>query len=752
MNSNNKKRNKSLNRYIGSQKEKQKLIKTSLKLNYYNNKEYDNFQSTISNIAKQLNNISLKSFSHTKTNTNIFNDKKIFYKYFNNNYNEETKSNKIQILDIINNESFIIEGIKTDENNNFISNEKNEIKIENDNLKENIKFLLGQIKRYQKSGIMIEENSKNNYDEIVEKENEIKKLNNEIRLYKKRISFLEEENKNIKEKYDELKIKYTINKQNTNSNNTFIDNDENQLYQYNSKKSNNTYYHNLENTKNNIEKNNYRQKIFTFHKTHHTTDFSHNYLFKNNLNDNNLSIEVNENIAKQKPKTVKNIKYLSVMTSENKILQNREIYNYPKSTKSFNKNSFLYKKTPIKGNSNKSSMGQSLTNNYFKMKDSKYSLHKLNKKYSTFLYHKKNNNLSLFFNPNYSNINNINIPTSTRSYSSKFSYNEELIIKPNLDTSPNDLYFFPKLTNNNSLFNFNINEMKFSLIEYSLSNNSSFKFYYDSTINHSYDILLSISNGFLIITGPDTNYLYFYSKEKNIIYDLNKLNKYHNKGSLVKITSEKLMCISGINTSEVELYSIKDNIWVILPKMNCPHSESSFLVYNSNIIFSFFGYDYEKNKYINDIEYIYIKQYYNEKTWNKINLNNNSEYNLRNHSIFCRINKEKNEQKEIFIVGGYNNFGRNNGLIQIFIENKDMEFNISFKKYEENKVKLNGSNKNLERHNINENIFLFQNEFFQYFDDDYNLFYNYNYDSNFNIHIIDNFTLKHTIYKNKLNN
>ena len=217
MNSNNKKRNKSLNRYIGSQKEKQKLIKTSLKLNYYNNKEYDNFQSTISNIAKQLNNISLKSFSHTKTNTNIFNDKKIFYKYFNNNYNEETKSNKIQILDIINNESFIIEGIKTDENNNFISNEKNEIKIENDNLKENIKFLLGQIKRYQKSGIMIEENSKNNYDEIVEKENEIKKLNNEIRLYKKRISFLEEENKNIKEKYDELKIKYTINKQNTNS-------------------------------------------------------------------------------------------------------------------------------------------------------------------------------------------------------------------------------------------------------------------------------------------------------------------------------------------------------------------------------------------------------------------------------------------------------------------------------------------------------------------------------------------------------
>ena len=66
------------------------------------------------------------------------------------------------------------------------------------------------------------------------------------------------------------------------------------------------------------------------------------------------------------------------------------------------------------------------------------------------------------------------------------------------------------------------------------------------------------------------------------------------------------MCISGINTTDVELYNIKDNIWLDLPKMNSAHCESSYMVYNTNIIFSFFGYDYENNKYIEDMKILNI--------------------------------------------------------------------------------------------------------------------------------------------------
>ena len=742
MSSNIKKRNKSLNKYIGSQKEKQKLIESTLKTNYNTNKEYDNFQSTISSIAKQLNNISLKSFSQTKIKTNIFKENQK-----NNNYKISSKQNPI--LKIINNNSFIINGI----NLNFI-NEKNEIKKENENLKENIKFLLGQIKKYQKSGITIEENIQNEENELNNelrniiniREKEIDKLNKEIILYKKRIQFLESENEKMNQKYNELKIKYQSEFNNENYSKSFIE--ENQLYQYNSKKNNNTYYNNYENSKNNIENNNYNKKKFAFHKTHYTTDFSNNFLQKNNILKTNEDSNYFINKIKCPPKKLKNIKYLSLVTSANKKNQKQEIRIFPKSTKAYSKNSFLYKKTPIKSDISKSSMVKSITHNYFSLKNSKYNLHKVNKKYSNFLYHKKNSNLSQLYNSNNQNeIININIPTSTGSYT---SYNDESIYFPNLDTSPNDLYFFSNIINNDNLYNFNINEMKFSLIKYNLSENSTFKYNYIQTKNHSYDIIYSISNGFLIITGANTNYLHFYSKEKNKIFDLTKLNTSHNKGSLIKINSEKIMCISGINTCEVEIYSIKDNIWLNIPRMNCPHYESGYLVYNNNLIFSFFGYDYEKNKYIEDVEYIEIKKYYIENAWNKINININNK--LRSHAIFFRINKEKNDEKQIFIVGGYNNHGRNNGLIQILIEKKDNNFNVNFKKFEENKVKMKGSNLNVDKYNNNDNIFLFQNEFYQFFDEENNLFYNYNYDCNFNIHIIDNFTLKHTIYKNKLNN
>ena len=779
MNSTIKKRNKSLNKYLGSQKEKQKLIENTLKTNYNPNKEYDNFQITISSIAKQLNNISLKSFSHSKSSTN-----KIIQQPKNFNISPTPVSSPpIRKLKIFRNNSFFIKGINISMN---IINEKNEIKRENENLKENIKFLLGQIKKYQKGGITIEEEAKEDVNEINNelkniialKEKEIDKLNNEIKLDKKRMIFLEQEYNNLKEKYNELKIKYKNDIDNFNSpevSSSAID--ENQLCQYNSKKNNynyNTYYLNYENSKNNNENINYNYKKYAFHRPHHTTDFTHNYILRNNeskkfmkdIESTNLSIKTSEDtsnylIKKIKyPKKLKNIKYLSLMTSanKNKILENKINHDFPNTTKEQNKNSFLYKKSPIKKDNNKikSSIAKSITQNYFSLKDSKFNINKVNKKLTEILYHKKSTNISLLNNSNSQIINKINLPTSTGSYtSSKISYIEESISLPNLNTSPNDLYFFPSQINDDTIYNFKINEMKFSLIKYSLIDNSSFNYIYSTAINHSYDILYSISNGFLLITGANTDYFYFYNKDKNKIFDLNKLNNSHNKGSLIKINSEQIMCISGINTTDVELYNIKDNIWLDLPKMNSAHCESSYMVYNTNIIFSFFGYDYENNKYIEDIEYLIIKNYYNEKVWKKISihsLNNNSGYNLRNHSIFYRINKENNDEKEIFIVGGYNNNGRNNGLIQILIENEEKNFKINFKKYEENKVKIKGNDQNLEKYNNKENIFLFQNEFYQFFDEEDNLFYNYNYDSNFNIHIIDNFTLKHTIYKNKLIN
>lgn len=404
MNTNKKRRNKSLNLYINSQKEKPKLIPNSLKSNIYKeNNEYENFQSTVSNIAKQLNNFSLKAYNMTNNN-----HKKIIYK----------------IDKII---CFNIKGIKSN-NINIINLCKNdEILKENENLKENIKFLLGQIKKYQKSGIVIEQENKNNdnIDKIKER------FNKEIKLNKKRILFLENENRYLKEKYDNLKFKYKLDAQkiieknkifrlnnniqdeeisklnyseteNDINSNTYKDLNKNQLYQYIKKN------YQIENSKN---ENNFNQKNFTFHKTHHTTDFS-NYFLLENENKNKKEVEktgVNDN------------KYINLkLTSADKYANN---YKFPKTTKSsYNKYYFLYKKTPIKNSNINKSISKNISYNYFNIKK------KENKKLSDVLYHKKNNTFTMKYN-NRNNIFddnqylNIYIPTSSYT-SSKLDTNE----------------------------------------------------------------------------------------------------------------------------------------------------------------------------------------------------------------------------------------------------------------------------------------------------------------------------------------
>ena len=880
-----KKRNKSSYKYSNTQKPE--IIANSLLSNIYSNNEFNNFQSTVSNITKQLNNMSLGISAKTNNNLisclnrkyldtlkkksksifNILTDEKTeFIDYekdttIQSNFYSNNIINKEKMC-IEKNNSFFISGggpggIRS-ENNITIYNNESELRQENKNLKENIKFLLSQVKKYQKNGVAIEESKNNNNikeNELIiklkniinEKENEIQEIKivyeMEIKAILQQITNLEIQNKNLKNKNNELKNKYNDLKIKNNNkyndekdykrnkldyykdeiikmnNSEIIENNNrnfnfelNPVKQYFRTKKNNNF-ENAKNIEDNYCTNNYMDKRFIFHKTNYTSDYTNNLMFKKNILINNK-----KHIKLKSDKCISlNNTYIDEKDNNSyNIIKNDNI---PKTTKA-NNISFLYKKTPVKidinniKNINKSIITKSASHNYISSnqkenyqnikKNYKNEFEKVNilypkliKRLSSTLYHKKNNRKLTFqikdnkkiYNNSYNKNkiknynkyntkedetkinNNILIPTPSISVSSvRFSNVENQVEAPlpRVDLSPTDLYHFPTnnyisdITNknnmNNIVYQFNIDNMKFSTIQYTLEKNSTFNLSYSSSTNHMYDILLSITNGFLIITGAKTNSMYYYNKKTNCIYNLCQLNYFHNKGALLQINNDQIMCISGINSIDVEMYYIKDNIWLSLPKMNCSHSESSYMLYNNNIVFSFFGYDYDSNKYINDIEFLIIKNYYSERLWNKINIssiNNNLYYNLRNHSIFYRINKENNNSKDIFIVGGYNNYGRNNGLIQIFIEtvqknNYEFKFDINFKKYEENKVKIKGNNNiSLDKYNNMDNIFLFSNEFYQYFDEENNLFYSYNYDNNFNIHIIDNFTLKHTIYRNK---
>ena len=886
-----KKRNKSI--YNFSNIQKQKIAGNSVQTTFNSNNEYDNFRSTVSNITKQLSNISLSAFSKSTNNIitslkkedNLKNLKDIFSILPNKKYDymENKEENKKQTFFNYSNKNLKKEGLVIDNIISFFISEafpkgnknlnESEIRQENEELKENIKFLLSQVKKYQKSGITIDENKNiysNESEEIIRlkniidnKDKEIKEIKNnyqnEMKSILEKLSNLEKEYQNLKNDYNELKnnnnssnnIKYK-NKENyynhqilklnnseileNNNKNININFDLNkrQTFIRNKKKINyqnsNNYNENSKNTEDNYYADKKIDKRFTFHREYHTTDFKE-YIFNNNINrkyNKNRHINIFNDLPRPKYFKFNNDNYFKLNNTfeEGEIKKDQLIINDKKTkTTKANNISFFYKKSPEKKEiinnlnikncdfknsnykpsiaksahyyleENPNSNNKNFTHFYktnLEKEENKYP--KLIRKLSSTLYRKKNNKNfnfqinSKLYNNSYNNINNeekyytkeeeINnnnnmiIPSSSISFSSvRLSKLEDqnnfsgFIPKPEIDLSPIDLYQFPKnikfpdIKNKidyNIIYKFNIDNMKYTTIKYLLQNNSTFNLSYSSSINHSYDILLSIANGFFIITGDKTNCFYYFNKNTKYIYNLCNLNYCHNKGALLKINNNQIMCLSGINSVNVEMYYIKDNIWLELPKMNCSHSESSYIVYNNNIIFSFFGYDYDNKKYINHIECLVLKNYYSEKIWNKINISpipSNFNLNLRNHSIFYRINKENNNSKDIFIVGGYNESGRNNGLIQVFIENEDdnNDFQINFKKYEENRVKIKGNNStNLNKYNSLDNIFLFSNEFNQFFDEESNLFYSYNYDNNFNIHIIDNFTLKHTIYRNKL--
>ena len=164
MNPNIKKRNKSIYKFSNTQIPT--IIGNTIANYFHPNNEYNNFKYTVSNITKQLNNMSFNSFPKSRgskinsflKNDNLDKSKNIFSNIKNDILDNLEKNkrdsnflnnliNKDNLF-IIHNNSFCISQNITNKSKNNMESELNQ---ENINLKENIKFLLGQIKKYQKN-------------------------------------------------------------------------------------------------------------------------------------------------------------------------------------------------------------------------------------------------------------------------------------------------------------------------------------------------------------------------------------------------------------------------------------------------------------------------------------------------------------------------------------------------------------------------------------------------------------------------
>ena len=748
----------------------------------YPTKHIDNFQMTLNSITNQLNNISLNSKTNfhrknlsnfgrkslkitndivdfgnfKKTDKNSFKEKNANFK---NSAKQSNSKYKRNFYRIINENSFLIKGIEK------IFYSEKELKEENKSLKEQVKFLLDQIKKFQKCGLSVDDDPQIDNEK---NEEEIKRIKayyeREIQSIIQKISILERQYNALKQAHNDLKIKYNNEKRiNTIQNNNnckdpyykenvfqLIDNIDSKNTNYNKIKDNSniSYIHNSASLSNKRFKTSYINLKASFNNNNSNNNYKNNRIDNSSISifNTNRSHIYNEN---------GNNSFGNTLYYKRKLI-NAEIID--------NKNN-SYDKTSRAKSTNYFTVNNKLVEHFHKasLNNIKNGNYNLNNTSLTKKDIEKNEN-NEFINKNYiesygkkrnssttCNIrNNFHKKIFTLSGESNFPL-------PKTDTSPLNLYYFPKTNytcnsneNKTNIFKFNIIKIKFSNLSFQISNDSTFNSVYNSTFNHLNDIFISISNGFFLITGEKTNYVFYYNEDTNTVYDLIKLNHFHAKGSLLILNDNDLLCISGINSTSVELYSINNQNLKDLPNMNFSHSESSFLIFNKRVIFSFFGFDYTNNRYISEIEYLEYKSN-KYKNWGIIQLNDFI-LNLRGQSIFFRNKNNISDEKiEYFIVGGYNELENNNGLILIDIieiegNNGESKYEIKFKKFNENKE----TNRNKIIDGNKSHRFVFNGGFYQFLDENKNSFYSYNSDEKFNIHIIDNSTLKHTVYKNKL--
>ena len=172
---------------------------------YQNNNTNTNndINTTLTNISNQLKNIAFidrnKEQKLLNTSFRVTNRNRNVNSFFDitNIDNTTQKFQSLKPKRVFN--FFIAKNIKY-ENLNF-----EEIQKENSELRENIKFLLKQIKKYQKSGLTIEDMNVNREQKMEKLEKEISELKNELNSYRDQIMILNTNNQKLNDENQELK-------------------------------------------------------------------------------------------------------------------------------------------------------------------------------------------------------------------------------------------------------------------------------------------------------------------------------------------------------------------------------------------------------------------------------------------------------------------------------------------------------------------------------------------------------------------
>ena len=179
------------------------------------------------------------------------------------------------------------------------------------------------------------------------------------------------------------------------------------------------------------------------------------------------------------------------------------------------------------------------------------------------------------------------------------------------------IYYLYGIDRNDYLHSFDINNKRWlekkKIYEINLDDKSNtFKkdYQYEGTL------LYNTLEGIYILTGENTDILYYFNSKTNMITKICKFNNSHNNGSIMfDENSNCLYVFGGKKINSCEYYSFNDKKIYKLPNLISDRANSSFIISN-NKIFGFFGFSYEKNDYVKTIEYI---DFYKKDRWFELN-------------------------------------------------------------------------------------------------------------------------------------
>ena len=306
----------------------------------------------------------------------------------------------------------------------------------------------------------------------------------------------------------------------------------------------------------------------------------------------------------------------------------------------------------------------------------------------------------------------------------------------NLNLNDNDIGIYRIDTKSNKIIFFNLITHKFELEQFSNYNNYSFL---QKSANKNF-ITYTNKSGFYILTENEIkqeNNFFYLNPSKHFLKKLPNPQSYHKNSLLISYFSDNenndnqnnnnIICFSGSNTTSVEVYNEFKKKWSFLPYLNNAYSDCSILIIDQFKLYCFFGYDYINECYNKNIIWIDLK---NPIKWNIINVN----LEIKNQFSFIPKYFQNQNQNIFFILGGiFSNNIPNSDMIKIIINNEKCEV---YSNYNED--------------NFNNEPFIFNETFINYFEQKNNIEYKCGFDKKGNVHFIDTTNIKHRIFDYKI--